>query len=202
MRLLHRLDALGRCDQIHQLDVLDTAPLEAVDRGDSRAAGCQHRVEQQHVAVLDIVRQLAVILDRLQGFRIAVQADVADLGSRDHFQHAVHHAEAGAQDRHQRDLLARDYLHTRIRHRGLDRDFLERQVAGRLVAHQHGDLTGRFAEFLDAGGLVAHQAELMLDQRMIHFMYGCHSKTLLYPQFALLSDSRLRRSRSACGRRR
>ena len=52
-------------------------------------------------------------------------------------------------------------------------------LAGRLVAHQHSDLGSGLAEFLDAGGLVAHQAQLVLDQRVVHFMYGCHNRSLL-----------------------
>ena len=176
MSLLNRSNTFRRTDEVHQLDVLDAAALEAVDRSDSGAAGRQHRVEQQNVAVLDVTRQLAVILDRLEGLRVAIQADVADLGCRDHLQNTLYHAETCAQDRNESDLLAGELT---LGNRGLDGDLLERQITGRLVAHQHGDLGSGLAEFLDAGGLVAHQAQLVLDQRVVHFMYGCHNRSLL-----------------------
>ena len=174
--LLNSFNAFRRCDQVHQLDVFYAAALEAINGSDCRAAGCQHRVEQQYVTILDVVRQLAVIFDRLHRVRIAVHAHVTDLGSRDHFEHAFYHAKTGAQDGNQRDLLAGNHMHTCICQRGFDGDFLERQVAGCLIAHQHGDFAGRFAELLYASGFIAHQAELMLDQRVIHFMNGSHNR--------------------------
>ena len=166
--------------------MLYAAALEAVDGSDSGTAGSQHRVEQQYVAILDVVRQLAVIFDRLQGFRVAVQTDVADLGCRNHLQNALNHAQTCTQDRHERNLLAGNNLYARLSDRSLDGDLLERQIAGSLVAHQHCNLSSSLAELLNAGGLVAHQRQLVLDKRVVHFMYGCHNKNLLYPKTFLL----------------
>ena len=53
MSLLNSGNAFRCADEVHQLDVLYAAALEAVDGSDSGTAGSQHRVEQQYVAILD-----------------------------------------------------------------------------------------------------------------------------------------------------
>ena len=105
-------------------------------------------VDYYRVALLDVGRHLEVVLHGLKRVGVAVEADVADLDVRHQGHHAVHHAEAGAEDGDYGQLLA-GYL-AALRHceRGLDFDVLQGQVAGRLVAHQHGDLTHELAEGL------------------------------------------------------
>ncbi len=63
--------------------------------------------------------------------------------------------------------------------RGFDFDGFQRQVARRFIAHQHCNFLGGFSEFLDTCLFVAHQAQLVEDQRVIHFMY-CHDLSLLF----------------------
>ena len=53
------------------------------DRGGRRVAGREHRVEQDHVAVGDVVRQLDVVLDRLERLLVPVEADEADARARE-----------------------------------------------------------------------------------------------------------------------
>ena len=47
-----------------------------------RVAGREHRVEQEHVALGDVVRELDVVLDRLERLLVAVEADEADARDR------------------------------------------------------------------------------------------------------------------------
>jgi hypothetical protein len=59
-----------------------------------RVAGRQHRVAEDNVALGQILRQFQVILDRLQGSRIAVDPDMPHSGRRQQVENAI----AGAQD--------------------------------------------------------------------------------------------------------
>ena len=104
------------------------------------------------------------------GLRVAVQANVADLGRGDQIDHRIHHAESGTQDRDDRHFLARQHAHLCLGDGGLDLHLFGGQTAGGLVAHQRGDLTDDFAEFLDAGILVAEDRQLVLQQRMFQYM--------------------------------
>ena len=71
----------------------------SAQRATARAAGGQHRVEQQHVAALER-RELLVIGRGLQGRVVALQADVPHRDLREQLGHRLEHPEAGPQDRH------------------------------------------------------------------------------------------------------
>ena len=140
----------------------------------SAAAGGEHRIHHDHVALGDIGRELAVIFDRFEGLRVTVQADVTDLAGRDHCNHAVDHAETGAEDGDDGKLLARKTLHRCLGNRRFDLNLFQRKVAGRLIAHQHGDLADKLAEFLHARVLVTQDRQLVLDQRVVEYMQLTH----------------------------
>jgi hypothetical protein len=72
--------------------------LEARHRRHRRVAGRQHRVAEDNVALGQILRQFQVILDRLQGSRIAVDPDMPHSGQRQQVENAVENAIADAQD--------------------------------------------------------------------------------------------------------
>ena len=86
------LDALGRGDEDEQVDVLGALLAQQLDRGRRRATRREHRVDDEHVALGDVVGELAVVLDRLERHRVAVQADVAHARRRDELEDAVDHA--------------------------------------------------------------------------------------------------------------
>src|SRR6185312_15516399 len=92
------LDPFGRRDQRDQPHRRRPCGLHRDDRR-GRVARGEHRVEQDHVAVGDVVRQLHVVLDRLERLLVAVQADEPDAGAGDESEHAVEQPEAGPQDR-------------------------------------------------------------------------------------------------------
>ena len=60
-----RLDAFRRSDDAHEFDALRAAALDDGNRINCGTAGCQHRIEDDHVAFRNIARQFVVILDRL-----------------------------------------------------------------------------------------------------------------------------------------
>ena len=191
---LHALHALGRAYDAHELDVLDADFLQEHRRSSRAAAGGQHRVDDYRVALLDVGRHFEVVLHRLERVGVAVEADVADLHVRHQGHHAVHHAQARAEDGHYRQLLARYVAALRNSQRGLDFDVLQGQVAGRLVAHQHRYLTDKLTEGLGACVLVAQDAQFVLDKGMVEYVHIAHGGLLL---FFYLCDSLACRSRSA-----
>ena len=67
---------------------------QVVDRGDERAAGREHRVEQEALAARQVVGQAVRVRDRLERLLVALHPEEADLGRRQQAGHAVEHAEA------------------------------------------------------------------------------------------------------------
>ncbi|KAG0956432.1 hypothetical protein G6F31_012628 [Rhizopus arrhizus] len=151
------------------LDAAGAGALEHVDGGDQGAAGGQHRVQDQRIALFQATGQALEVGHRLQGFLITLQADHADAGGRDQRQHAAEHAQAGTQDRHHGDLGAGDALHGDRAGPAGQGVRLGVQVGGGLVGQQRAQLIGQFAEILGAECGVAHQADLVLHQRVAHF---------------------------------
>ena len=158
-------EALGRGDDGNDGDVADAALLEAVDGVGEGAAGGEHGVEQEYPHGLGAGRELAVVLDGPERLLIAVDADMADLGGRNQVEDAVDHAEAGAEDGDEEDLLG-ELLGVAGGQRGLDADRLESQVAGDFVDEEVGQFVERLAEMLVVGVAVAEDGELVLDERV------------------------------------
>ncbi|MCY1442284.1 hypothetical protein D9M71_586480 [compost metagenome] len=109
---------------------------------------------------------------RFQGFLVARDAHRADLGAGDQAEHAVEHADAGAQDRHHGDLLAGDLLHLHRAGPAFDLVAFQRQVLGRLVGQQGADFLGQLAKILGADVMATHQADLVTDQGMTNLEDG------------------------------
>ena len=155
------------CDDAHEFDVGSTAFLEHLDGSDSRTAGCQHWIENDDLALVDVGRKFAVVFDRLQGLWVAVKTDVTDLSSRNHRQHAVEHTDTSAQDWNERQFSAGNDFGLCQSNRSFDFNLFERQVAGSFIAHQHGYFADQFAEFLGTGVFVSQQGNLVLDEWVI-----------------------------------
>ena len=173
--LVQGLNAFRSSDQADELDPLCAVLLDLADGVDGAAAGGQHRVQDQDVALGDILGQLAEVLHRLQGGLVAVQADEADLCGGQQGQHTVQHTHACAQDGHQSQLAASQNLGLCHGDGRLDLDLFQRQVTGGFVAQQGRDLANEVTELLGAGLLVAKQADLVLQQGMLNDHRG-HNK--------------------------
>ena len=76
---------------------------------------------------------------------------------------------AGAEDRADGDLLARDAPGGRVLERRLDLDLFVREVLRRLVGEEERQLVHELAEHLRRRRDVAKQPELVLDQRMRNY---------------------------------
>ena len=179
MCLEHLGNALGRGYQAHEADVLAALCLEHGQRVNCRAAGCQHGVNQNNQSVLNIGRQLAVILYGLVRFGIAVKTDVPHLCNGNERLNTVHHAKTCAQNGYDGKLSAGYHFGVHFGNGSLDGHVLQRQITGQLVAHEHGDLVEQLAEILGARLFVTHDCKLMCDKRMVDQMKLSHDSSPL-----------------------
>lgn len=161
----------GAATRNHQLNVRAAALFQLSKGCVGATAGGEHRVDDHDLTVGNILGQLAEIGVRDERLFVAEHADVAHTRRRDHPQHAVHEAEARAQDGNDRDLLAGQRRQLRRAERRLDHLGRQRQIPRRLVGDVHADLRNQLAKIFDAGVLVAHDAQLVGDQRMVDNVY-------------------------------
>ena len=89
MGILQHLDTLRRSDKAHESNILSASLLDEVDGRNRTAAGSKHRVYNKNLPVLDICRQLAVILNRLVGVGVAVKPYMSNLGVGNQGQHTA-----------------------------------------------------------------------------------------------------------------
>jgi hypothetical protein len=80
---------------------------------------------------------------------------------------SVHHAQTGAENRHERELLAGHLPAAEALEWRLDVRLLERKVLCRFVGHQHRNLVHEGLEVARVRGAIAQPRELVLDQRMV-----------------------------------
>ena len=179
--------SFGGGNQANELDVLGTALFDLANGVNGAAAGSQHGIQNKNIALGNILGQLAIIFHRLQGLLIAVQANVADLCSGDQGQHAVHHAQTGAQDGNQGQLAASQHMGASQSNRSFHFNFLGGQVAGGLIAQQGGNFADQITELFGAGVAVTHQADFVLDQGMVYNFNNAHGRFSL--QYENSSDT-------------
>ena len=119
---------------------------QELDRRAERAAGREHRVEHEALAIAQVVGQPLGVGRRLEGLLVAHHAEEADLGGRQQLDHALQHPESGAQDRHHErsrlaDANAAVVVATGVR----ISTRLGAHVARRLVGEQRHELLGELA---------------------------------------------------------
>lgn len=164
----------GGGNQTHELDASRSPAFEDVNRGDSRAAGCQHRVEDEAHTGGRLHRQFVVVFDWFEGGVVAVEADVPHLCIGDHRQHRVYHAQPGAEDWHEADALG-NLLTYGGGHRRFYVDVVGRQVGGGFVGEQYRNLAHQFAELLRLSSVRPQQRQLVAYQRMVGDVQVRHS---------------------------
>ena len=81
MLLVDPRDPLGRRNEADEGDGAGAGVFHLGDRRNARVARRQHRVEDDGVAVGEVVGELDVVLDRLQRLLVAVEADEPDPGA-------------------------------------------------------------------------------------------------------------------------
>ena len=101
------------------------------------------------------------------------------LCSRNQSENSVHHAEAGAENRDNGHFLALELFGRHMSDRGVDLDVLQLQVAHGFIALQHCNFPDKCTEISRSGLLAADDADLVLNQRMVHNHYFSHCVFLL-----------------------
>ena len=172
--------------------------LQKSDGSHGAAAGGQHGIHDEHFPLVNVLGQLAVILHRLVGLRVPEQADVAHLGRGNQVDHGVHHAQTRPENGDNGQLLTGQHLNPGLGHGGFDLHLLGGKVPGGLIAHKGGDFAHQLPELLDRGVLAPQNRQLVLDERMVQYVYATH---IQFP-FWFVDWSRSSRSRSAWDRRR
>ncbi len=176
MFLLELRHPFRRGDQVEALYAPVAELLELGHRVAGAAAGGEHRVDHDRQLLALRRRHLGVVGDRLGRILVALHTEDADLGVGQHAEHRVEHAHAGAEDRHQHDVLV-DERAAGLRHRGDDVDGLHPHVLERLECEKLGDLVHQLAEELRRGRLVAHQGHAVVHERVLK--NGMHLGSLL-----------------------
>ena len=141
-------------------------PLHSRDRGGRRVPGREHRVEQDHVAVGDVVRQLDVVLDRLERLLVAIEADEADPrpGISDSTPSSI---PIPARRIGQTATFLPEIRRAVVRSSGVSiSTSSSASVLRRLVREEQRQLVDELPEHLRRRGDVAQQAELVLDERV------------------------------------
>ncbi len=105
---------------------------------------------------------------------VAVHTDVTHLGDRNQILQTVHHTQSGAEDGHDGELASGYHLCLGLGDGRFNGDFLQRQVTEDLIAHQHGNFVEQLPEVLGAGLAVAHDRQLMGNQRMVDNVQVAH----------------------------
>ena len=80
MRLRERFESFRRRDNAQEPDVLAAMLLQLIDRVDCRSAGREHRIDDEHIPLLNICRKLAVVFNRLKRLGITIKTDTDDEG--------------------------------------------------------------------------------------------------------------------------
>ena len=96
------LDAFGGGHEADEADGSGAGALEERDGRQGAAAGGEHGVDEQDFRLADVWGELLVVRDGGEGGLVAVDAEVAEPGLGEQPQHAVGHAEPGAENRHER----------------------------------------------------------------------------------------------------
>ncbi len=159
-------DAFGRGDEAEELDARCTGALERGDGARRAAAGGEHRIEEEEITLGGVTRDLEVVVHRLERVVVAVEADVSDACARHQLEDTLDHAEARAQDGHQRELLACHPVAGHGFQRRVHGDRGKCEVGGGLIGHQHRNLVHQFLEDLLGRRLVAQQCQLVLHEGM------------------------------------
>ena len=124
----HGVDAHRRGHQHQRADFLAAGLLQQVDGGDHGAAGGQHGIDDQRQTLVQLADQAFQVGMGFEGFLVAGHAHHADLGAGDQAQHAIQHADAGAQDGHHGDFLAGDLLDLDLATPAFDGGGRQRQI--------------------------------------------------------------------------
>jgi hypothetical protein len=138
-------------------NVAGTRGDEQVEARDGAPAGREHRVDQQHEAVADLLGQVRVVARGNRRRLVALEAEMPDPRGRRQVERGLEHAQPRAQHRNDHDIAGDRSALGRLEWR-LDGPPLGRHIAQRFGQHDRADAPSRPAE-LDGRRLRVAQRE-------------------------------------------
>src|SRR5215217_251864 len=141
--------------------------LEFVYGGREAPPRRQHRVEDEDEVLVEVAREVDVVLNRLGSHLVALQAHEAHRRRRQQGEGPVEHAQSGAQYGDEADG-AGNFLHLRFREWRVDANLLCGHVARSFGDHDEGEFLHSLPEVRSPGPLVAQNGELVAAQRAVH----------------------------------
>src|SRR5215208_3546547 len=133
------LDTRHRGDRVEAGDPGRPLFLELVYGGREAPPRRQHRVEDEDQVLVQVAREVDVVLDRLGCFLVALEAHKADRRGRQEVECPVEHTEAGPQDGNEADGTG-DLLDLRLGQGRADLNLAGRHFSCGLRDHNEGKL--------------------------------------------------------------
>ena len=97
---------------------------------------------------------------------VPIESDVPDARRRHKSKNSLDHSKSGTEDRDEGQLLSADVPARSLLERSAHLSWLETQLAGGFVGHEHRDLIDELLEALGLGLLVAQNRQLVLNEGM------------------------------------
>src|ERR687890_664464 len=167
------LDTGNGRDRVEAGDPGSTLLLELVYGGREAPPRRQHRVEDENQVLIEVAREVDVVLDRLGRLLVALEAHEADRRRRQEVERPVEHTEAGTQDGNKADGTG-DLLDLRLGQGRADLDLAGRQISCGLGDHDEGEFLHGLPEVRGRGPLVAEDRELVATQGAVYHVEVLH----------------------------
>ena len=131
-------DAFRGGDEADELHAFDAGFFEEGNRRGPASAGGEHGVDEEDFGGGDVGGELLVIGDRLEGFFIAIDAEMAEAGVGEQAEDAIGHAQAGTEDGDE-GYLAGEGMALHLLERRVNSAGLGGPVTSHLIDHERGD---------------------------------------------------------------
>jgi tRNA(adenine34) deaminase len=157
-------------DDTNRGDVDGAAFEQKVDSGNEGAAGGQHRVKHEALAVGKVIGQPFGVRGGLQGLVVSHHAEKADLRCGHEFHHTFEHPQPRAQNGHHKGSWLADGEAGGIRYRRANGHLIDPHIARRFVREKSDELLRERAKNGGRRRRVAKHGELVSDERMICYV--------------------------------
>src|SRR5215210_2465585 len=166
-------DARHCCDRVEAGDPGSTLLLEFVYGGREAPPRREHRVEDEDQVLVQVAREVDVVLDRLGRLLVALETHEADRRGRQEGERPVEHTKPGPQDGNEADG-AGDLLDLRLGQGRADLDLAGRHIPCGLGDHDKGEFLHGLPEVRGRGPLVAQDRELVATQGVVYDVEVLH----------------------------
>src|SRR5215207_10146542 len=147
--------------------------LELVYGGGEAPPRREHRVEDDDQVLVEVAREVYVVLDRLSRLLVALQPHKANRRRRQQGERPVEHPQSGAQHGYQADGTG-DLLHLGLREGRPDAGLARRHLPRGFGDHDQGEFLHSLPEVCGRSALVAQDGELVAAQGAVYDVEVLH----------------------------